>query len=182
MKWELVTQEGFDRPDWLLAADRGVVLHAHLAYGDRRFPMMLFDPTRIVQVVEDEPRYYDMNVVVVPEITREAAEEEIGRLAAEGRFDWLLTLAPGEAGAWSVSDGGLAFGDRRFALRVYSPEELAVALGWADLETTHWFGNRPRPTRFYAENLLVLPSSDPVSVREAVAGLAADGSLAWLLE
>lgn len=143
--------------------------------------MMLFDPTRIVQVAEDEP-YYDTNVVVVPEVTREAADEEIARLAAEGRFDWLLSPAPVGAGAWSVSGGELAFGERRFALRVYSPEELAVALGWADLEATRWFGNRPRPTRFYAENLLVLPSSDAESVGDAVARLAADGSLAWLLE
>ncbi|UOX86008.1 hypothetical protein MUY14_30100 [Amycolatopsis sp. FBCC-B4732] len=184
MTWELLTPEDFDWRDWLLAADRGVVLHAQLAHGDRRFPMMLFDSTRIVQVVEDEPRhyYYDANVVVVPEVTRSAAEEEIGRLGAEGRFDWLLSAGPGPAGAWSYSDGVLSRGDRRFPLRVFSPEELAVTLGWADLETTHWFGNQPRPTRFYAENLLVLPSSDPGSVAEAVSAMAADGSLAWLLE
>ncbi|WP_290057637.1 hypothetical protein [Amycolatopsis solani] len=179
--WELRTPAGFDRLDWAEASSRGVVLHAQLAFGDRRFPMMLFDPTRIVQVAEDE-LYYDVNVVVVPEVTREAAEEEIARLAAEGRFDWLLSLATAPAGEWSLSDGDLRCGDRRFPLRVYSPEELAVALGWADLETTHWFGNHPRPTRFYAENLLVLPSSEPDSVAEAVSRLAADGFLDWLPE
>ncbi|WP_043724404.1 hypothetical protein [Kutzneria sp. 744] len=49
-------------------------LDASSAYGELRFPVT----------------FYDHNLVVLPEVTEEAAAQMVDDLARRGEFDWLL--------------------------------------------------------------------------------------------
>lgn len=73
---------------------RGLLMGGHLVCGDRRFPVIVYDPIRIAQDAEAETAngglFYEANVIVVQELTRETAEAAVSRLGGAGFFDWLL--------------------------------------------------------------------------------------------
>lgn len=92
--WKLVLQRELSEPDWYDVTERGVLLHAQLEHGGRRFPVKFFDPDRLADAAEvgtehGEP-YYEPNVVMVHGVTKTAVEAAVERLAEAGEFDWML--------------------------------------------------------------------------------------------
>jgi hypothetical protein len=92
--WRFVAPDGFDEFDWAMIESRGVVMGGWLAFGSRRFPVIIYDPVRIAQDAVGETAgghfFYEGNVIVVENLTRETAEDAVAHLAAAGSFDWLL--------------------------------------------------------------------------------------------
>ncbi len=92
--WRLVTPDGFDKFDWSEVEDRGLLMGGHLAYGDRAFPVIVYDPVRLAQDAAGETEngglFYEANVIVVAELNRTTAEAAVSRLGGAGVFDWLL--------------------------------------------------------------------------------------------
>jgi hypothetical protein len=92
--WRLVTPDGFDDLDWSEVEDRGLLMGGHLAYGDRTFPVIVYDPDRLAQdavgETENDGLFYEAKVIAVGELSRATAEEAVSRLGGAGSFDWLL--------------------------------------------------------------------------------------------
>ncbi|QNE18681.1 hypothetical protein F1D05_13135 [Kribbella qitaiheensis] len=92
--WRLVAPDGFDNLDWSEVEDRGLLMGGHLGYGDRTFPVIVYDPDRIAQDAAGETDngglFYEANVIVVGELSRATAEAAVTRLGAAGFLDWLL--------------------------------------------------------------------------------------------
>ena len=94
-RWSIALPDDFgDDYDWREAETRGVVLCAEFAHGDRRFPVIFFDPVRLSQSVESELTTYTLcyepNVIVVPTLNRESAERAVAQHAQHGQLDWML--------------------------------------------------------------------------------------------
>lgn len=92
--WRLVAPDGFDDLDWTEAESRGLLMGGHLEHGDRRFPVIVYDPYRLTQDIEAETNgggiFYEANVIAVQNLSRETAEATVSRLAAAGFLDWML--------------------------------------------------------------------------------------------
>jgi hypothetical protein len=92
--WRLVAPDGFDDLDWSEVESRGLLMGGRLAHGDRTFPVIIYDPVRLSQDAEGETAdgalFYEANVIVVENLTRQTAEEAVTRLATAGQFNWLL--------------------------------------------------------------------------------------------
>jgi hypothetical protein len=92
--WRLIAPDGFDALDWSEVEDRGVLMGGHLAYGDRTFPVIVYDPVRMAQDAQGETDdgglFYEANVIIVGELTRDTAEAAVSRLGGAGVFNWLL--------------------------------------------------------------------------------------------
>ncbi|GAA0607546.1 hypothetical protein HPO96_31595 [Kribbella sandramycini] len=92
--WRLVAPDGFDELDWFGVESRGLLMGGRLAYGDRTFPVIVYDPYRLSQDAEAETAdggiFYEGNVVSVQGLTRESAEAAVTRLGEAGFLDWLL--------------------------------------------------------------------------------------------
>jgi hypothetical protein len=100
--WSLVVPES---ADWARISERGT-LSASLGYGGKRFPVTFFDLARLAVAVgwddlddffegvkEPWPVEFDeKNVIVLPALTKEAAEEAVADLARRREFDWLIGL------------------------------------------------------------------------------------------
>jgi hypothetical protein len=187
--WVLVPPEDFDRHGWTRAELRGVLLSAHLDHGGRRFPVAVYDPIRIIQDVEAvSGPFYEPNIVLVPEVTRESAEREIDRLAREEQLDWLLGLTAeretewtllvpedfdwAEAGRHGVAPFQLGHGSRRFPLKFYDLARLAQVVGQGG----------DHDVRFHTKNLVVVREVTRESARRAVEVLGRDGRFRWLLD
>ncbi|MFF1818577.1 hypothetical protein ACFVWG_14845 [Kribbella sp. NPDC058245] len=92
--WRLVAPDGFDDLDWSEVEDRGLLMGGHLAYGDRTFPVIVYDPVRIAQdalgETDNDGLFYEANVIIVAELSRATAEAAVSRLGGAGVFDWML--------------------------------------------------------------------------------------------
>ena len=92
--WRLVAPDGFDELDWFEVESRGLLMGGRLAYGDRTFPVIIYEPVRLSQDAEGETAdgalFYEANVIIVGQLTRRTAEEAVTRLGTAGQFDWLL--------------------------------------------------------------------------------------------
>jgi hypothetical protein len=93
-QWRLGLRADFGEFGWQKAEDRGVLLGCHLEYGDRRFPVIVYERIRITQDVDAETlngyTMYEPNVIVLKELTQETVETAVAELGADGSFDWLL--------------------------------------------------------------------------------------------
>ncbi|MEV6607336.1 hypothetical protein [Kutzneria sp. NPDC051319] len=92
--------------DVAAATDRTDIdtLDAWLVYGELRFPVTFYDLEGIAVAVgwndvdqfdaaREKPRpvtFYAHNLIVLPEVTEEAAAQMVDDLARRGEFDWLL--------------------------------------------------------------------------------------------
>ncbi|MFC9693809.1 hypothetical protein ACFTSF_34975 [Kribbella sp. NPDC056951] len=92
--WRLVAPDGFGDYDWFEVENRGLLMGGHLAYGDRTFPVIVYDPVRLAQdaasETENDGLFYEANVIVVADLNRATAEAAVSRLGGAGVFDWLL--------------------------------------------------------------------------------------------
>ncbi|MEV8610075.1 hypothetical protein AB0383_19480 [Amycolatopsis sp. NPDC051373] len=200
-RWTLVLPENLDGFAWAEAADRGVLLHVALDHAGRRFPAIVYDPYRIVQdadLVNESAPFYEPNVVLVPEVTREQVARGGDRLGRSGERDWLLRLGPGPESAWSldVPDGAdwtrigelgtlsasLRCGERRFPVTFHDLRRLAEAVGWDDLDDLVHRRKEPRPVEFFEKNFIVIPALTKDAAEQAVAELGRRRGFAWLLD
>ncbi len=199
-RWTLVTPEDLDDFDWADAEVRGVLLNVFLDHGGRRFPAIVYDPYRIVQdadLVNESAPFYEPNVVLVSEVTKEAVGLEGDRLARRGHLDWLLDLAPAPVSEWSLVvpestdwtrtsglgtlSASLGHGEDRFPVTFFDLERLAAAVGWDDLDDlVH--RREPRPVEFSEKNVVVIPVLTEEAVEQAVGELARARAFDWLLE
>ena len=58
-----------------------VFIQPFLENGDRRFPTMICDPCRIIQDACDPSPFYEPNVILVPEVTRERRPARVDLVA-----------------------------------------------------------------------------------------------------
>ncbi|MFK4087576.1 hypothetical protein ACI2LF_25930 [Kribbella sp. NPDC020789] len=92
--WRLEGPDGFDDADWELIESRGLLMGGHLVHGERRFPVIVYDPYRLSQDAEAETGhggiFYEGNVIAVEKLSRDSAEAAVSRLGAAGFLDWML--------------------------------------------------------------------------------------------
>ncbi|GAA0614417.1 hypothetical protein GCM10009534_56470 [Kribbella sandramycini] len=92
--WRLEPIELFESSDWDMLESRGILMGVQLVHGDRSFPVVLYDHVRIAQDAEVETLspdpYYEANVIIVRNLTKETAEAAVARLGELGAFDWML--------------------------------------------------------------------------------------------
>jgi hypothetical protein len=175
-----------------------VLLHALLDHGGRRFETIVYDPFRIVQdadLVNESAPFYEPNVVLVPEVSKESVEG--AWLLRQRHLDWLLDLAPATGSTWSLvvpestdwartTERGtlsatLAYGDRQFPVTFFDLERLAAAVGWDDLDDLI-HRRDPRPVEFYEPNFIVIPSLTKEATEQAVENLAHRRQFDWLVD
>ncbi|RZQ65939.1 hypothetical protein [Amycolatopsis suaedae] len=200
-EWALVLPGDLDDYDWAVTESRGVLLHAVLQHGSRRFPTIVYDPYRIVQdaalVTGESGTFYEPNVILVSEVTQESIRRDGDRLLAGGHLDWLLGLAPASGAEWSLAvpdatdwtrvdelgtlSAELAYGERRFPLTFFDLERLAQAVGWDGVDDFFERRSRPRPVDFHEDNVIVLPALTRHAAKAAVEDLTRRGEFDWLL-
>ncbi|WP_326833951.1 hypothetical protein VSH64_03285 [Amycolatopsis rhabdoformis] len=203
-RWTLVLPEGLDDFAWAEAEVRGVLLHVELDHAGRRYPAIVYDPYRIVQdadLVTESAPFYEANVVLVPEVTRDAVARAADRLARGGEPDWLPPRAPEPESSWTldVANGAevvdwarvgergalsasLRYGERRFPITFHDLRRLAEAVGWDDLDHLESRRGDPRPVEFAGKNFIVLAELTRDAAEQAVAELGRRGEFAWLLD
>ncbi|GAA3990125.1 hypothetical protein GCM10022247_05950 [Allokutzneria multivorans] len=199
-RWVLVPPEDFEDEDWELARSRGLFLNGHLGHGDRRFPVIIYEPVRIVLDAERGSRdgpLYEPNVILVPDLTQDAVEQEIAWLERNGHLEWLLELSAEHETEWSlvvpdtfdwdsvhrrgVASASLRHGERTFSVMLCDPDGVASVVGWRAARDTRLAGTSARVVRLYEENMIVLGELTRESVEHAVAELGRSGQFRWLL-
>jgi hypothetical protein len=200
-QWTLVPPEDFDDLDWADAADRGVLLHVFLDHGGRRFRAGVYDRYRIVQDadhVNESAPYYDQNVIVVSEISKESIRRAGEWLTDRGHLGWLLELGATSGSEWSLVvpesvdwaritelgtlSASLGYGDQLFPVTFFDLHRFAAAVGWDDLDDLIHRRREPRPVEFYEQNFIVIPTLTKEAARQAVEELGRRRMFDWLVD
>jgi hypothetical protein len=201
-QWTLVPPEGLDDYDWSEAEVKGVLFDAFLDHGGRRFPAIVYEPFRIVQdadLVNESAPFYEPNVVLVPEVTKESIRQNSRWLTERGQLNWLLELAAAPGSQWSLVvpestdwtqvsklgtlSASLAYGEQRFPVTFFNLERFASAVGWDDLDDIIYRRKEPRPVEFYEKNFIVIRALTKETTEQAVEELARNRSaFDWLIE
>jgi hypothetical protein len=188
-----------DDYDWAETGDRGVLLHAFLDHGGRRFPAIVYDSYRILQDVDMvSAPFYEPNVVLVPEVTQESIARDSGWLTRQGHLNWLLELAAAPESEWSlvvpedadwtrISELGtfsasLVYGEKRFPVTFFDLDGLASAVGWDDLDDLIHRRKEPRRVEFYEQNFIVIKVLTEEAALRAVVDLKGRQAFDWLVE
>lgn len=106
----LVFPDGFsERDEWEM--ERKGYVHAFLEVADGgRFPVLFMDPVRLAQDIEatlqsGQPGFYELGLVVVPEVTVQAITRIIPHLADEGYLERHLPVRTPVVGSPHTPNG-----------------------------------------------------------------------------
>src|SRR5947209_2988672 len=92
------------------ARSRGYLSHVFVATADGRlYPVLFYDAVRLQQDLEDEAKHgrpfiADPGMIVLQEVTLEAMQQAVERLANEDVFDYLTPMAEEELRSEELHD------------------------------------------------------------------------------
>jgi hypothetical protein len=96
---KLVFVHDFSERDAIEAQDRGYLSHVLAEIdGVRLYPVVFYDPVRLQQDLEEMSGHgrafvCEPGLIVLPDVTLEAMQAAVQRLAQEGFFDYMVPLS-----------------------------------------------------------------------------------------